>query len=166
MYTYLAANKRPQQWQIYVVGSMWSIHLLLSGGLPPIKRFSCARFIRTVCTRRIRWSCVCLTSITQRIHWIQLKHLLLRLCRSNVLLYLSPMSMQLLIRLLCCLAREWAPYCTVLYGALNSYSCRRYLMNGIFWDRSLVIQSHYTTEPKMSDSQSTSLPAAMKLWPR
>ena len=39
-----------------------------------------ARFIRTVCTRRIRWSCEGLTSIPQQIHWIQLKHLLLRLC--------------------------------------------------------------------------------------
>ena len=39
-----------------------------------------ARFICTVCTRRIRWSCEGLTSIPQWIHWIKLKHLLLRLC--------------------------------------------------------------------------------------
>ena len=39
-----------------------------------------ARFVCTVCTRRIRWSCQGLTSIPQQIHWIQLKHLLLRLC--------------------------------------------------------------------------------------
>ena len=29
-----------------------------------------ARFIRTVCTRRIRWSCEGLTSVTQQIHWM------------------------------------------------------------------------------------------------
>ena len=40
--------------------------------------FIYARFIRTVCMRRIRWSCEGLTSVTQQIHWIQLKHLLLR----------------------------------------------------------------------------------------
>ena len=52
-----------------------------------------ARFICTVCTRRIRWSCEGLTSVTQQIHRIQLKHLLLRLSttchyRIYVLLYL------------------------------------------------------------------------------
>ena len=36
-----------------------------------------ARFICTVCTCRIRWSCKGLMSVTQQIHWIQLKHLLL-----------------------------------------------------------------------------------------
>ena len=39
-----------------------------------------ARFICTVRTCRIQWSCEGLTSIPQQIHWIQLKHLLLRLC--------------------------------------------------------------------------------------
>ena len=38
-----------------------------------------ARFICTVCMHRIRRSCEGLTSISQQIHWIQLKHLLLRL---------------------------------------------------------------------------------------
>ena len=39
-----------------------------------------ARFICTVCMRRIWWFWEGLMSIPQRIHWIPLKHSLLRLC--------------------------------------------------------------------------------------
>ena len=56
------------------------------------------RFIRTICTRRIWWSCEGLTSVTQQIHWIQLKHLLLRHMYN-----LSPKTM--------CYSTSWS-YCS------------------------------------------------------
>ena len=53
---------------------------------------------------------------------------------SNMLLCLLPTSVQLLIRLLCCPAREWTLelYCTVALIA----ACVDLSWNGIFWDRS------------------------------
>ena len=50
------------------------------------------KFICTVCTHRIRWSCGCLMSIPQQIHWIQLKHLLPCIIMYNLSL----------LKLLCC----------------------------------------------------------------
>ena len=44
----------------------------------PMIFFTYARFICTIYTCWIRWSCEGLTSVTQQIHWIHLKHLLLR----------------------------------------------------------------------------------------
>ena len=41
-------------------------------------RVECARFIRTVCMRRIRWSCEGLTSVHNEYTGYTLKHLLLR----------------------------------------------------------------------------------------
>ena len=57
-----------------------------------------ARFICTVCTCRIRWSCKDLTSIPQQIHWVQLKHLLLRHMYN---LSLPNLCATLLVSLLC-----------------------------------------------------------------
>ena len=61
----------------------WRAAPLIFSTATVMDRMDCiaiARFICTVCTRRILWSCEVLTSIPQQICWIQLKHLLLRLC--------------------------------------------------------------------------------------
>ena len=85
-----------------------------------------ARFICTVCTHRIRWSCEGLMSIPQQIHWIRLKHLLLTLYNSS----LPNLMCHSTCRLCPC---NCSAYCrnhwvndrhTVLYGALSSCSCR------------------------------------------
>ena len=94
-----------------------------------------ARFISTVCTHRIRWSCEGLTSVTQWIHWIQLKHLLLRHMYN---LSLPNLCATLLVGLLC--SAEWTGLSdslsdsgsrTVLCGVLYSCFCRR-KRNGTF----------------------------------
>ena len=94
-----------------------------------------ARFIRTCCTRRIRWSCEGLTSVHNEYTGWSLKHLLLR--------HMYNLSLpNLHATLQACLnwlrwagapdwsvpVTEWVCYwaCrTVLYGALYSCLCRR-----------------------------------------
>ena len=82
-----------------------------------------ARFICTVCTRRIRWSCEGLTSVTQQIHWMRLKHLLLRhmynlslpnLCAT---LLVSLLCLRVYWRLLCYKMSVSTLYCAVPYIA-------------------------------------------------
>ena len=86
-----------------------------------------ARFIHTVCTRRIQWSCKGLTSIPQQIRWIQLKHLLpltmynLSLPKLSANYYGLPTTVQLraaheLMFTVWCFAGDWPQvlYCTWL----------------------------------------------------
>ena len=63
--------------------------------------FAPARFVCTVCTCRIRWSCEGLTSISQQVLWIWLNHLLqktmynLSLPKLHANYYRLPTTMQL-----------------------------------------------------------------------
>ena len=81
----------------------------------------CARFICTVCTRRIWWSCEGLTSISQQVLWIQLNNLLRKTMYNLYNYYGLPTTLQLWAahkpmftgR---CLAANWPQvlYCTCL----------------------------------------------------
>ena len=102
-----------------------------SGSSPSVSssytpKSSLARFICTICTCRIWWSCQGLTSVSQWIHWMQLKHLLLRHMYNLSLLNLCA---TLLVDLLCwraywqlrlnsltlCWPTDLTLYCAVLY---------------------------------------------------
>ena len=80
----------------------------------------CARFIRTVCMRRIRWSCECLTFVHNEYTWYTLKHLLLRHMYNLSLLKLCATLLVDPLLLVLVLECDWltvALYCAVPYIA-------------------------------------------------
>ena len=93
----------------------WTLMCLM---LPTACVVPIARSIRTVCTRRIQWSCEGLMSTSQQILWIQLNHLLrmtmynLSLPKLHANYYGLPMTVQLqaaheLMFTVQCLAANW-----------------------------------------------------------
>ena len=74
------------------------------------KRYVCKVYLYRLHMRRTRWSCEGLTSIPQPIHWIQLKHLFLRLCTTYHCCQWASVSAH------CSWSTDWAkavPYWTV-----------------------------------------------------
>ena len=104
--------------------------------------YQLARFIRTVCMRRIRWSCEGLTSVHNEYTGYTLKHLLLRHMYNLPLLMLmcyvlKPYALRLSTGG-CSLVKCWLSNAlhTVLCGDL--YTARVDASRMVFWDHSVL----------------------------